>query len=47
MENSINYNRCIIFGDKECKKTHPMSLSDLESTVFEITKSRITYQNVD
>jgi hypothetical protein len=40
MENSMNYGRCIIFGDKECKKTPPMSLSELESAVFEITKKQ-------
>ena len=36
----MNYGRCIIFGDKECKKTHPMSLSELESAVYEITKKQ-------
>lgn len=36
----MNYGRCIIFGDKECKKTQSMSLSDLESAVFEITKKQ-------
>ena len=46
-KNSMNYGRCIIFGNKECKKTPAMSLSELESAVFEITRSRITYQIVD
>lgn len=46
-KNSLNYGRCIIFGNKECKKTPAMSLSELESAVFEITRSRITYQIVD
>lgn len=36
----MNYGRCIIFGDKECKKTPPMSLSELESAVFVITKKQ-------
>lgn len=36
----MNYVRCIIFGDKECKKTLVMSLSELESAVFEITKKQ-------
>lgn len=36
----MNYGRCIIFGDKECKKTPSMSLSELESAVFEITKKQ-------
>ena len=40
MENTMSYGRCIIFGDKECKKTPAMSLSDLESAVFEITKKQ-------
>jgi len=40
MENSMNYGRCFIFGDEECKKTPLMSLSDLESAVFEITKKQ-------
>lgn len=36
----MNYGRCTIFGDKECKKTPAMSLSELESAVFEITKKQ-------
>ncbi len=36
----MNYGRCIILGDKECKKDSSMSLSDLESAVFEITKKQ-------
>lgn len=36
----MNYDRCIIFGDKECKKTPAMTLSELESAVFEITKKQ-------
>lgn len=36
----MNYGRCIIFGDKECKKIYPLSLSELESEVFEITKKQ-------
>lgn len=36
----MNYGRCIIFGDNECNKTLSMSLSDLESAVFEITKKQ-------
>lgn len=28
------------FGDEECKKALSMSLSDLESAVFEITKKQ-------
>ena len=40
MENSMNYGRCFIFDDEECKKTPPMSLSELESAVFEITKKQ-------
>ena len=36
----MNNWRCIIFGEKECKKTLPMSLSELESAVFEITKKQ-------
>lgn len=39
-KNSMNYGRCIIFGDKECKKTPAMSLSELESAVYEITKKQ-------
>ena len=37
---NMNSKMCIIFGDKECKKTHQMSLSELESAVFEITKKQ-------
>lgn len=36
----MNYGGCFIFGDKECKKTPAMSLSELESAVFEITKKQ-------
>lgn len=36
----MNYGRCIIFGEKECKKMPSMSLSELESAVFEITKKQ-------
>lgn len=36
----MNYRRYIIFGDKECKKTLSMSLSDLENAVYEITKKQ-------
>lgn len=36
----MHYGKCIIFGDKDCKKTPPMSLSELESAVFEITKKQ-------
>jgi len=39
-KNSMNYGRCLIFGEKECKKTHQLSLSELESAVFEITKKQ-------
>lgn len=41
----MNYGRCIIFGDKECKKIHPMSLSELESAVFEIIKKQSFISN--
>ncbi|SOY32584.1 hypothetical protein AMURIS_05349 [Acetatifactor muris] len=34
----MSYGRCIIFGEKKCKKTLPMSLNELESAVLEITK---------
>lgn len=43
----MNYGRCIIFGDKECKKTPTMSLSELESAVFEITKKQNYISNCD
>lgn len=36
----MNYGKYFIFGDKECNKTHTMSLSELESAVFEITKKQ-------
>ena len=36
----MNYGRCFIFGDKDCNKTPAMSLSELESAVFEITKKQ-------
>lgn len=36
----MNFGKCIIFGDNECKKTLAMSLSELESAVFEITKKQ-------
>lgn len=36
----MNYGRCFIFCDKECKKTPSMSLNELESAVFEITKKQ-------
>ncbi len=36
----MNHGRFIIFGYKECNKTPSMSLSDLESAVFEITKKQ-------
>lgn len=36
----MNFGRCIIFGDNECNKTLAMSLSELESAVFEITKKQ-------
>lgn len=36
----MDYGRCIIFGEKECKKTHLMSLSELESAVLEIVKKQ-------
>lgn len=36
----MNSKMCIIFKGKECKKTHQMSLSELESAVFEITKKQ-------
>ena len=32
--------RFVIFGERECDKTHLMSLSELESAVFEITKKQ-------
>lgn len=41
----MKYGRCIILGDKECKKTHAMSLSELESAVFEITKKQNCISN--
>ena len=43
----MNYGRCIIFGDKECKKTLPMSLAELESAVFEITKKQNYISNCE
>lgn len=36
----MNYERCIILGDKWCKETLAMSLSELEDKVFEITKKQ-------
>lgn len=36
----MNSGMCILFGDKECKKNYQMSLSELESAVFEITKKQ-------
>lgn len=31
---------CMLFGEKECKGTHGMSLSELEMEVFEIAKKQ-------
>lgn len=36
----MNYGGCIIFDDKECKKTPVMSLSELENALFEIIKKQ-------
>lgn len=46
-ENTMNYGKRITFGDKECKKTLSMSLSDLESAVFEITKKQNYISNCE
>ena len=36
----MNSRMSIIFRDKECKRNNQMSLSELESAVFEITKKQ-------
>lgn len=36
----MNSSRFVIFGERECDKVHLMSLSELESEVFEITKKQ-------
>lgn len=36
----MNSGMYLIFGEKECNKAHQMSLSELESAVFEIIKKQ-------